>query len=123
MPRSACSSVILLALVGLFLSACAVHKIDIQQGNVITQEMLETLTPGMDKRRVKLAIGSPMLQDPFHPNRWDYVYSFKAGMTDEEQSAHIILYFDGNKLAKIDVVKAPPREDDVLMPNMQSRGY
>ena len=123
MRRSVLFPVALLALSGLFLSACSVHKIDIQQGNVITQEMLETLTPGMDKRRVKLAIGSPMVQDPFHPNRWDYVYSFKAGMTDDEQSAHIILYFEGDTLAKIDVIKAPPLEDNILMPNMRSRGY
>ncbi len=71
-----------MVLSNLSLAACSVHKIDIQQGNVITREMMETLTPGMDKRRVQLAIGSPMIQDPFHPNRWDYVYSFKAGMRD-----------------------------------------
>ncbi len=108
-------------LLGLSLAACSVHKIDIQQGNVITREMVETLTPGMDKRRVQLAIGSPMIQDPFHPNRWDYVYSFKAGMRDEEQSAHIILYFDGDTLRKIDVVKAPPSEKDVLKPTLRGR--
>ncbi len=106
----------------LLLAACSVHKIDIQQGNVITREMVETLTPGMDKRRVQLAIGSPMIQDPFHPNRWDYVYSFKAGMRDEEQSAHIILYFDGDTLQKVDVVKAPPSEKDVLKPTLRGQG-
>lgn len=111
-----------LILSSLLLTACSVHKIDIQQGNVITQEMVETLTPGMDKRRVQLAIGSPMIQDPFHPNRWDYVYSFKAGMRDEEQSAHIILYFDGDTLQKIDVVKAPPSEKDVLKPTLRGQG-
>ncbi len=111
------------ALSSLSLTACSVHKIDIQQGNVITREMVETLTPGMDKRRVQLAIGSPMIQDPFHPNRWDYVYSFKAGMRDEEQSAHIILYFDGDTLTKIDMVKAPPNEKDVLKPALRGPGY
>ncbi|HEB93374.1 MAG TPA: outer membrane protein assembly factor BamE [Gammaproteobacteria bacterium] len=106
----------------LLLAACSVHKIDIQQGNVITWEMVETLTLGMDKRRVQLAIGSPMIQDPFHPDRWDYVYSFKAGMRDEEQSAHIILYFDGDTLQKVDVVKAPPSEKDVLKPTLRGQG-
>lgn len=114
---------ILFALSSLVLTSCAIHKIDIQQGNVITQEMLETLTVGMDKRRVKLAIGSPMVQDPFQPNRWDYVYSFRAGMSDEAQSSHVILFFNGDILKKIDVVKAPPLEDDILMPTLQSRGY
>jgi len=111
------------ALSCLSLASCSVHKIDIQQGNVITQEMVETLTPGMDKRRVRLAIGSPMIQDPFHPNRWDYVYSFKAGMRDAGQSAHIVLYFDGDTLSKIDVLKAPPAEKDVMMPTLRGQGY
>jgi len=104
----------------LSLGACAVHKIDIQQGNVITREMVETLTPGMDKRRVRLAIGSPMLRDPFHPDRWDYVYSFKAGMREREQSAHVILRFEGDLLASIEVVKEPPSEKDVLKPDVSS---
>ncbi len=116
-------TLVLFALTSLVLTSCAIHKIDIQQGNVITQEMLETLTVGMDKRRVKLAIGSPMIQDPFHPNRWDYVYSFKAGMSDKAQSSHIVLLFKGDILKKIDVLKAPPLEDDLLMPTLQSRGY
>lgn len=114
---------VLFALSSLVLTACSIHKIDIQQGNVITQEMLETLTVGMDKRRVKLAIGSPMVQDPFHPNRWDYVYSYRAGMSDEAQSSHVVLLFEGDILKTIDVRKAPPLADDVLMPTLQSRGY
>ncbi len=110
---------LVLALSGLSLVSCSVHKIDVQQGNVITQEMLETLTPGMDKRRVQLAIGSPLIRDPFHPDRWDYVYSFKAGMRKAEQSAHIVLYFDGDTLSRIDVLKAPPAEKDVMMPTLR----
>ena len=110
----------LLVISVLSLGACAVHKIDIQQGNVITREMVETLTPGMDKRRVQLVIGSPMIQDPFHPDRWDYVYSFKAGMRDLQQSAHVVLRFDGNVLASIEVVKPPPAEKDILKPDLRS---
>ncbi len=115
------SILLLVALSGLSLAACSVHKIDIQQGNVITREMVETLTPGMDKRRVQLAIGSPMIRDPFHPDRWDYVYTFKAGMRDQEQSAHVVLYFDGDTLSRIDVVKAPPAEKDILKPALRGR--
>ncbi len=104
---------------GLLLAACTVHKIDVQQGNVITQEMLETLTPGMDKKRVQLQLGSPLLRDPFHPDRWDYVYSFIAGNRGLEQSAHVVLYFSGDTLEKIDVIKPPPREADVLKPELR----
>lgn len=101
---------------GLALVACSVHKIDIQQGNVITQEMLETLTLGMDKRKVKVLLGAPMIQDPFHRERWDYIYSFQAGNTPETQTARIVLHFTDDKLAKIDVIKPPPKEADIKKP-------
>lgn len=106
-------------LCGLLLTACTVHKIDVQQGNVITQEMLETLTLGMDKKRVQLLLGSPLLRDPFHPDRWDYVYSFIASNRGLEQSAHVVLRFTGDQLTKIDVLKPPPREADVLKPELR----
>lgn len=62
----------------LILSACA-HKIDIQQGNVISEEQLSQLQVGMDQRQVRHIMGTPMLTDPFHPDRWDYYYSMKPG--------------------------------------------
>ena len=60
------------------LSACAgfgVYKIDIQQGNLITQEQLAKVKPGMNRIDVRNALGTPLLQDAFHANRWDYYFS------------------------------------------------
>tara|TARA_R110000782_G_scaffold39043_4_gene91052 strand:+ start:3992 stop:4534 length:543 start_codon:yes stop_codon:yes gene_type:complete len=87
-----------------FLSACTrsfdggyevplLYKVDIQQGNVIEQEMLDRLKPGMDKNQVKFIMGTPVLIDPFHNNRWEYIFSFQKGGGVREQR-HITLHFD-----------------------------
>lgn len=103
------------------LGACSIHKIDIQQGNVITQEMLEKLKIGMDKQKISRLLGTPLIDDPFQTARWDYVYSFVAGDTGEKQSSHIVLFFDGESLTKIDVRKAPPAEADVKKTSLRKR--
>jgi outer membrane protein assembly factor BamE len=105
----------------IILSACSVHKIDIQQGNVITQEMLEKLKIGMDKPQVSRLLGTPLIEDPFHKGRWDYIYKFVAGDTGETQSSHITLFFDGDSLTKIDVREAPPAEADVKKTSLKKR--
>jgi outer membrane protein assembly factor BamE len=103
------------------LSACSVHKIDIQQGNVITQEMFEKLKIGMEKNRVEGILGTPLVTDPFHRDRWDYVYVYKAGNSDEKQSAHLTLYFANEQLNKIDVQSELPKEADVKKPGQPSK--
>lgn len=105
----------------LALSACAVHKIDIQQGNVITQEMFEKLKIGMEMKRVELILGTPLITDPFHQNRWDYVYVYKAGDTDDRQSARLTLYFENGQLNKIDKESTLPKEADVKKPAQSLR--
>ena len=81
-------------------NAPLLHKIDIQQGNVIDQEMLNQLKPGMDKKQVKFIMGTPVLIDPFHNERWEYIYSFQEGGAVREQR-HITLHFENDKLAYI----------------------
>lgn len=53
-----------------------VHKIDVQQGNVITQDMLAQLKPGMDKKKVQFIMGTPIIKDTFNEHRWDYIFTF-----------------------------------------------
>jgi len=112
-------AIILVALfVTLLVSACSIHRIDVQQGNVITQEMFEKLKIGMVKQQVERILGTPLVVDPFHRNRWDYVYIFKAGDTKERQSAYLSVYFENDKLNKIDVHSELPKEADVKKPGM-----
>ncbi len=78
-----------------------VYRIDVQQGNVVDQEMINKLKPGMDKNQVKFILGTPLVTDPFHSNRWDYIYSFEPG-GGERQQRRITIYFSDNKLSHID---------------------
>ncbi|HKK16561.1 MAG TPA: outer membrane protein assembly factor BamE [Gammaproteobacteria bacterium] len=78
-----------------------VYRIDIQQGNVIDQEMLNRLQPGMDKEKVKFIMGTPLIMDPFHSNRWDYVYSMEPGGGERSQR-RVTLYFRDDKLDYVD---------------------
>jgi outer membrane protein assembly factor BamE len=91
-----------LSLFVLFLSGCnkekipGVYRIDIQQGNDVTQDMINKLKPGMNKNQVSFIMGTPLLIDTFHPNRWDYIYSFHPGNGQREQR-RVTLFFDENE--------------------------
>ncbi len=85
------------------------HKIDIQQGNRIKPETLEKLQLGMSRQQTKFILGTPLLQDAFHQNRWDYIYYFKAGNGEIKQS-RLRLMFDGDVLTAIDRSQYRPEQ-------------
>lgn len=76
------------------------HKIDVQQGNVIDQEALNQIRPGMNQRQVRYILGGPMITDTFHKDRWDYIYSLEKRGKPVEQK-QITLFFDNDTLASI----------------------
>lgn len=85
------------------------YRMDIQQGNVITQEMLAKLKPGMTANQVRFILGTPLVVDAFHKDRWDYVYRLeKRGKLVEHR--RIVVVFKDDQLARIegDVVAAQP---------------
>ena len=98
----------ILILLSMLLSSCggvagpsSLYKMDIRQGNFVTAEMREKLKLGMSRQQVRYVLGTPMISDAFHGNRWDYVYLLEhRGKLVEEQ--RLTLYFDGDKLAGID---------------------
>ena len=92
---------IMICATAITLSACSVHKLDIQQGNVMTPEMREQLKLGMSKRQVSFVLGSPLLIDPFHRDRWDYVYTFAKGSKTPEIQ-RMALFFEGDKLVRME---------------------
>lgn len=85
------------------------HKIDIQQGNAVTQEMVAKLQPGMTRNQVRFALGTPLLVDPFRTDRWDYFYSYMKGGEVIEQR-RLIVFFKDDKLDRMegDVIAAKP---------------
>ena len=77
------------------------YKIDIQQGNYVTQDMVDKLKPGMSKSQVRFALGTPLIVDPFQTDRWDYVYVLqKQGRVVEQR--RIVVTFQGDKLTRIE---------------------
>lgn len=83
------------------LSSCSTYKMDIRQGNFVTPEMREKLKLGMTRQQVRYVLGTPLVSDAFHGNRWDYVYRLERGRKVIEQQ-NMTLYFEGDKLARID---------------------
>lgn len=85
-------------------AGCAIQKLNIQQGNVVDEAMLKQIQPGMNKRQVRFVLGTPLLTDPFHPDRWDYVY-MERRHNEIQARRHLTLYFSDDTLSKI--VKVP----------------
>lgn len=86
----------------LLLGGCnLIYKQSVQQGNAIEQDSVDDLSLGMSKRQVSLIMGTPAIHDPFHADRWDYIYTFRPRGNDGSQR-NITLYFKDGDLAKID---------------------
>lgn len=89
------------------------YKIDIQQGNAVTSEMLAKLKPGMTPSQVRFVLGTPLVVDPFHSNRWDYVYQLELAGTLKE-SRRVTVIFEDDRLKGIegDVTPTKPTENE-----------
>jgi outer membrane protein assembly factor BamE len=88
--------------IALLLGACSLttYKMDIQQGNVVTQEMTSKLRPGMTRSQVKFIMGTPLVSDPFHTERWDYFYELIKGGKPKDRR-RITLIFEQDQLKKV----------------------
>jgi len=77
------------------------YKIEVRQGNLITQEMRDKLKLGMTQSQVKLVLGAPLINDVYHANRWDYIYRLnEKGELIENQ--RLTLFFDKDSLVRIE---------------------
>ncbi len=96
-------SIALVLLIALTTAACSIHKVDIQQGNIVSKEMMSQLTIGMTQDEIKRVMGSPLIVDPFRRDRWDYIHSFKSGKSNQPRTQYrITLFFEGDQLARIE---------------------
>ena len=78
------------------------YRIDIQQGNFISQEMVSQLKPGMTREQVRFVLGTPLVTDIFHPDRWDYVYFREPPGKPREQRRLAVFFDKDNKLVRVD---------------------
>ncbi len=128
-----CATPIAAALLSLLLAACAnpfsrerldsysiTYKINIQQGVVVTQEMAEQLAAGMTRDQVRFVLGTPILTDPFHADRWDYPFRFQPGRGRIEERRFTV-FFDGEKLARWNGDSLPTEEEFAASRNFATR--
>jgi outer membrane protein assembly factor BamE (lipoprotein component of BamABCDE complex) len=110
LPAGPCAALALLAA----LSACSStkssdsvlglvtpYRIEVVQGNVVTREMAAAVKPGMSRTQVRDILGSPLLTDVFHANRWDYIFTIRR-QGAEPQLRRVTAYFDGEKLQRLE---------------------
>lgn len=76
------------------------YRIDVRQGNFVSQEMVAQLKPGQTREQVRFILGSPLVADMFHADRWDYVYRFRPGH-GEVQQRRLTVFFTDNKLVRV----------------------
>ncbi|WP_261379390.1 outer membrane protein assembly factor BamE [Denitratisoma sp. DHT3] len=77
------------------------YRIDIRQGNFVSQEMAAQLKPGITKEQVRYLLGTPLIADPFHADRWDYVYRFQTGKGEDFQQRQLSVFFQEGKLLRV----------------------
>jgi outer membrane protein assembly factor BamE len=97
--RAAAAAFALLA--ALACQAC-VYRMDIQQGNLLDVEQVDQVTVGMTRSQVRFLLGTPMVIDSFDADRWDYVYNLRHGRTREVTRRHLIVWFEGDKVTRIE---------------------
>ncbi|MEP0202244.1 MAG: outer membrane protein assembly factor BamE [Halioglobus sp.] len=105
-----------------FVGFPGVYKINVEQGNLVDQDMVDQLKVGMSRRQVRFIMGTPLIEDTFNPDRWDYPYVLRNG--DEIlRQARVTVHFDGDKLTDVtgDVVPAwastaPPAAEPIADP-------
>ena len=96
-----------------FLGVITPYRIEIVQGNAITAEQAQALKPGMNRAQVRDVLGTPLLADVFHGERWDYVFTIRRpGM--EPQSRRVVVLFTGDQFKSVDTGGALPSEREFV---------
>ncbi len=103
--------IIAIVLASLAMSSGCVYRLNIAQGNLIEQEDLDQVEVGMTRNQVRFLLGTPMIDDPFSRNRWDYVYYLRIGRDDAVQKRWVSVFFAGEKVSEI-------RKDQELAPTL-----
>ena len=86
------------------------YRIDVEQGNIVTSEMVEQLQPGMTRRQVRFVMGTPLIEDTFNPDRWDYRYLLRNG-NELLSETQLTLWFEGDELVRVEGPDAPNWDD------------
>jgi outer membrane protein assembly factor BamE len=86
----------------IILSASCVYRMDIQQGNLLDESSIEQVALGMTRTQVSFLLGTPMISDSFHHDRWDYTYYFQSGRSKDIDRRWFIVFFQGDEVTRIE---------------------
>lgn len=89
------------------------YRVEVVQGNVVTKEQAEAVKPGMSRAQIRDILGSPLVTDAFHQNRWDYVFTIRRQGAEPQRRA-VVVMFDGDAMKSIDTGGALPAERDFV---------
>jgi outer membrane protein assembly factor BamE len=95
----------------LALSAGCVYRPNIQQGNLLKVDDVNQVTVGMTRSQVRYVLGTPMVSDPFQPDRWDYIYTLRRGHESKADRSYFVVHFEGDKVSRIDKLDMPATND------------
>lgn len=91
---------LLAALACLLLGGC-VYRVDVQQGNIIDPKDVDAIQVGMTRSQVRFLLGTPVVNDAFHDERWDYMYYLRPGRAREARQRWVIVWFDGDLVKEV----------------------
>lgn len=94
-------SLLVLLMITLALTSACVYRASISQGNLVKQEDLDQVEIGMTRNQVRFLLGTPMIDDPFHDDRWDYIYYLKVGRNDAGFKRWVSVLFENDAVSEI----------------------
>lgn len=97
---------------GTLLGLITPYRIDVVQGNVVTKEQLALVRPGMSRVQVRDVLGSPLVTDVFHADRWDYVFTIRRPGT-QPQLRSVVAFFEGDRLLRVEAPELPSEREFV----------
>jgi len=97
-------------------AAGCVYRMDVQQGNLLDPEQVDQVEVGMTRSQVRFLLGTPMVVDSFDPDRWDYIYSLRRGHSRTVQRRHLVVWFDGDKVTRLEELIPIPRPETPAAP-------
>lgn len=89
-----------IVLLGVPVTGC-VYRVDVQQGNLLEEKDVDAIKAGMTRSQVRFLLGTPAVADPFHQDRWDYIYYFRQGRSHTADRSWVIVYFDGDRVREV----------------------
>ncbi len=97
-------TILLVILTSITLAGCVrSYRVEIQQGNVISAEQIEKLTPGTSRNEVRFILGTPLIADPFHAERWDYFYSLDPAKGEQVTKYRLSIWFENDLVTRTEV--------------------